>query len=469
MSSNRIADVIIVGSGTAGAAVADELSKAGKKVAVIERGPRITAVTVDHLDITMGHRTLRAELIQDRLRLLYDDGLLQYTDGKIALGTSALVGGPTWVIGGNGIRCGEERLAQLGIDVTQYWEEAEKDLRVQNAPEKLWGPAALRLKETSKKLGHEIRPMPKTIDIQRCTGCGYCMQGCPTGAKWNASEYVDAAEKRGALVIPDTLVTEVITENGKAVGVIGKNLVGETVEYYADAVILSAGGTRTPVILQKSGIEEAGKGLYVDTCYIAFGFTEDKRKRLEFTVPYYWPEFHETEGFLAIPLYYFHPATFVVDYDASQGKYYPDLNTNSMLEIGQKMRFHSDKMDRVLAMMVKIKDEPVGEVLPDGSVHKTVTEKDQQKLDTSLEWCKRMLTESGCDPKTIGRGMLYGGHLGGTAAIGQVVNENFETLKVKDLFVCDLSVIGGEGLGMPPILLIVAFAKHFAKRLAKEL
>ena len=295
------------------------------------------------------------------------------------------------------------------------------------------------------------------------------MMGCPTGAKWNASEYVDAAEQRGATVIPDTLVTEVITQNGKAVGVQGKQVTGETVEYYADAVVLAASGIRTPVILKNSGIEEAGSGLYVDTCYVAFGFTEEKRKRRELTVPYYWPEFHESEGFLGIPLYYFHPATFVVDYDASQGKHYPSLSIASMLEIGQKMKSYSDKMDRVLAMMVKIKDEAVGEVLPDGSVQKTVTEKDQQKLDASFQWCRRMLVESGCDPATIGRGMLYGAHLGGTAAMGQIVNEDFETLKLKDLFVCDLSVVGGEGMGMPPILFIVAFAKHFAKRLAKQL
>jgi choline dehydrogenase-like flavoprotein len=293
--------------------------------------------------------------------------------------------------------------------------------------------------------------------------------GCPSGARWSASEYVDAAEKRGSSVVPDTLVTEVICENGNAVGVRGENVAGEEVEYYADAVILSAGGTRTPVILKKSGIEKAGNGLYVDTCYVAFGLTEDRRKRREFTVPFFFPEFHESEGFLALPLYYFHPAAFVVDYDAWHDKYYQSLNTSSMLEIGAKMRSWANKMDHVLAIMVKIKDEAAGEVLSDGRVRKGVTQKDQQKLDASYEWCKEMLVGSGCDPRTVGRGMLLGGHLGGTAATGQIVDDKFETYLVKNLFVCDLSVVPGDGLGMPPILLIVAFAKHFAKRLAKQL
>ena len=56
---------------------------------------------------------------------------------------------------------------------------------------------------------------------------------------------------------------------------------------------------------------------------------------------------------------------------------------------------------------------------------------------------------------------LKGAHPGGTAAVGEVVDNNFES-KIGGLYVCDASVIP-EAPGRPPILTIVAIAKKVAK------
>ena len=469
MPREKIADAIIVGSGAGGATAANELTKAGKKVAVIERGPRVVKVTGNSLTVRRGGRDVRAWTVTQRMHVLYDKAVFQYTDGKIALGTSALVGGPTWVSGGNGIRCGEEKFKKFGIDLSEQWEEAESDMRVEYAPERLWGPVSLAVRDAAKRLGYDVTMMPKTIDMKRCTGCGNCFTGCPTGAKWSAGEYIDAVEQRGSLLIPETLVTDIITENGRAIGVRGIDATGSEVEYYADAIIVSAGGIRTPVLLRKAGIAEAGKGLFTDVCLVTFGFTKETRKTKELTVPYVFPDFLDSKGFISMPMYYFASGVFAVDYDASKGKYYPYLNWRTGLEIHIKRRLRRRKYARVMAMMSKIKDEPIGEVLEDGSVRKKITGKDQEKLDACSEWCGQVLAEAGCDRRTISRGMLTAGHLGGTAAMGKVVDENFETYAIKNLFVCDLSVVGGEALGMPPLLLIVAFSKHFGKKLAKDM
>ena len=71
--------------------------------------------------------------------------------------------------------------------------------------------------------------------------------------------YLDEAIKLGAKVIEKTLVTELIIDKTKVVGVKSYNR-----EFKADLVILFAGALTTPRILIKLGIN-AEKHLFVDT------------------------------------------------------------------------------------------------------------------------------------------------------------------------------------------------------------
>ena len=57
-----------------------------------------------------------------------------------------------------------------------------------------------------------------------------------------------------------------------------------------------------------------------------------------------------------------------------------------------------------------------------------------------------------------------GGHSGGTAAIGELVNNNLQP-EVNNLFADDASALP-TAPGLPPILTIVALAKRLAKILA---
>ena len=56
---------------------------------------------------------------------------------------------------------------------------------------------------------------------------------------------------------------------------------------------------------------------------------------------------------------------------------------------------------------------------------------------------------------------LKGAHPGGTVAVGEVLDNNFES-EINGLYVADASVIP-EAPGRPPILTIVAIAKKVAK------
>ncbi len=73
------------------------------------------------------------------------------------------------------------------------------------------------------------------------------------------------------------------------------------------------------------------------------------------------------------------------------------------------------------------------------------------------------MVKAGVEPGSIVVSKVQGAHPGGTAAIGEVVDQNLET-KVSGLFVCDASVLP-IAPGLPPMLTIGALAKYLAKKL----
>lgn len=73
----------------------------------------------------------------------------------------------------------------------------------------------------------------------------------------------------------------------------------------------------------------------------------------------------------------------------------------------------------------------------------------------------KILLKLGFSEESIVATSLKGAHPGGTAAVGEVLDNNFES-EIKGLYVCDASVIP-EAPGRPPILTIVAIAKKVAK------
>jgi choline dehydrogenase-like flavoprotein len=119
---------------------------------------------------------------------------------------------------------------------------------------------------------------------------------------------------------------------------------------------------------------------------------------------------------------------------------------------------------RLIGMMTKIIDEPVGRVQPDGKFSKPVTDRDRTRLQAGSSIASEILVKAGADRQSIAISKPQGAHPGGTAAIGKVVDQDLQT-SVDNLFVCDASVLPTSP-GLPPILTIVALSKRLAKRLA---
>lgn len=422
-------EFLIVGSGAGGATLARELSKRGRLVLVLERGKDEKKVgrfrdALRYFDVTPLTQTPR-----------------QSKEGVI-LWRALMAGGSTVVSCGNAWRCLQDELADLGIDLEEDFKEAEAEMHVCPLDGRLLSEGSERIMWASRELGYRMERMPKLIDPEKCRKCGQCTMGCTQAAKWTARAYLDEAQRNGADIAYETRAQRVVVKNGTATGIRGVGPKGEF-EVKSDVVVLAAGGLGTPVVLQRSGLTDAGAGLFVDLLVNTYGVTEGLNLINEPKMALVDREFHDSEGFYLAP-YVNHPRMARAIEMGAAGFALPTT--------------------RLIGMMTETADEAVGRVYPDGSVSKPVTERDRQRLRAGSTIAGEILTKAGADPNSIVVSKPQGAHPGGTAAIDTIVDTDLQT-QIDNLFVCDASVFP-TAPGTPPILTIAALAKRLAKTLA---
>ena len=255
------ADIVIVGSGPAGAAAAKEAAGHGASVIVIEEGrwfaPKEFQVTAF-----------------DSMSLLYRD-----MSSSIVLGTAPIPYIQAKMVGGssppNGAICW-----RLPRDVYDEWVAAdpalaealpwdvveivtdELDTRLGVAPT---DPAIAGRKNElmaigADALGLEHRPIRR--NVLDCHGLGRCMQGCPNECKQSVDITLLAdAEAAGATVLSSVEVTRIQTQRGAAIGVIGFSEGGAVIRVRANkAVIVAASAVQSPALLMRSGLRQGPVG-----------------------------------------------------------------------------------------------------------------------------------------------------------------------------------------------------------------
>lgn len=427
--NSRKYDFVIVGSGAGGATLAKELSAKGKSVAVLEKGVHEVKLGT-FLDSTRYYDVNRLT----KMPLKSKEGVI--------LWRSFMAGGPTVVCCGNGMRCLENELAEYGITLEEEFQEAEKEMGVMPHDIDHLSSGSKKLLEASSELGYTMEPTPKFIDPKKCRRCGNCQLGCKYDAKWSAVEYLKAAESDGADILYGHEADQVIIENGSAKGVRIKGKTSHPV-INASAVILSAGGFGTPVIMQRSGFERAGSTLFIDMLVNTYGIAKDLDQTSEPTMALVNHGFHESEGFILSP-------------------FIQQSRMIRFLELGMKGMLMPTK--GLLGIMTKIVDEAAGRVYPDGTFSKPVTDRDRGRLKRGSSISKEILVKAGADSKSVVVSKVQGAHPGGTAAIGDLVDKDLQT-EADNLFICDGSVLPTSP-GLPPILTIVALGKRLAKTLA---
>lgn len=249
-------DVVVVGTGAGGAAVAARLTERGLGVVMVEEGGYA------------GRAEFRGDL-GERTQKYWRDGGYNLAVGNSVLGVSTgrLVGGTTAINSGTAFRTPDAVLREwqeLGFpgDFTPqafapYLEEVAAELGITTADPRYLGRVAGIIGAGADAMGAAHGPLPR--NAVGCDGQGQCVYGCPTEAKRSSNvSWVPRALKGGAQLYTRLTVTRILLSGGRATGVLaeGQDEHGapRTAEIRARAVVVAAGALMTPLLLRRNGI-----------------------------------------------------------------------------------------------------------------------------------------------------------------------------------------------------------------------
>lgn len=423
-------EYVVVGSGAGGGTVAAELASRGAQVLVLERGP----------DLKWVGNHVFGVLALDK------HGFLTSQEG-MGVARALIVGGSSVITCGTSARPPKGIFEKFGIELDPYLEMGEKDLRVTELPDETIGEATLSLMDAGNRLGMKWQKLEKFIDPEKCQPrfCN-CMLGCPKDAKWTSREYLDIAQGHGAEVMHSVKVDEVIVSGGQASGVKAhqKGLGDITIE--ADKVILAGGGMGTPVILQRSGVYDAGQGFFCDPLVFTIGYHPKLKGGFDPPMTVGTFDFWDSDGFLLSP---------VIDPWVSFAL--------EMVKAQPTQLLNWPKYQHAMGIMTKGKDELAGRINVDETFSKVLTHQDRSVLDKGISLSRKVLLEGGCPSDSIWVTKVRGAHPGGTCRIGEVVDSDLKT-QIDNLYVCDASVIPNS-LAAPVVLTLVALGKRLADNL----
>ena len=430
------ADVIVAGSGPGGATVARQLAKSGKKVLILERG-------YDHRDKFYYGTYLGALRYSDKMALLF-------TEEGLNIIAPIMVGGATSMYTGCAAHPPSWLKLKYGIDIEDEVRETVDELKIEPLPGHLRGKASTRIAEAARALGYDWFAQPKFLNPGRCKDYGKhfdcqadCMLGCRCGAKWNAGEWVDEAVHSGARLQTSARVTRVLIEDGHAVGVEGRIGIKKFTAR-ADTVVVSAGGIGSPRILQNSGLNEAGVGMTMDATVMVYGLSRQPGTGPE--PPMTWSWENDEVGYMLSTL-------------TDPWLMYP----LSAIRKGFGPALLWLQWNRLLGIMIKLKDDISGGIYPDGKIRKPLTGADNERLRHAYDICRRILIETGARRETIFMRPFIGTHPSGTVRIGEMLDDDLQT-EAKGLYVCDASVFP-EALDRPTVLTIIGLGKRLAAHL----
>jgi choline dehydrogenase-like flavoprotein len=428
----RQVDVAVAGSGPGGATVARQLARAGKSVLLLEKGRDLQWIG-NHFS-----------------GLLFADKMgMNWTKEGLNIVRAIITGGSTIMYCGAATPPPPELRTKYGVDTDKYIEQTIKELNLEPLPDEVIGQSGLRIMEAGNELGYGFEKLRKFINPDTCrsTCGGTCMLGCPVGSKWTAREYIKDMQDAGGELLPRADVQQVLIEDGAAAGLTAR-IPGGTLTVKADTVIISAGGIGTPMILQKSGLDEAGKGFFIDPLVFVTGVSRHKGTCQGPPMAVGTYKFNE-EGILLSDL---------ID---PWGMW---LIMAAVKNPAKLPNFFSYK--RHMGLMVKVGDERKGTISADGKISKPLTERDNERLRRGADMAREVLIKAGCRPSSIMTGPVRGAHPGSTARIGEVVDANLQT-RIKNLYVSDASVLP-EALDRPVVLTLIGLAKRLADHLLAE-
>lgn len=301
MRADLTAEVVIVGAGIAGALAAVGLARKGIDTLIVEAGPRLERAELQDRYAKSPTRDLpsgpypNAPYAPRPKETDPDSYLVQAGPDPFATSYERLVGGTTWHWEATTLRFLPDDFllkSRFGLgedwplsyaDLEPWYEAAERELGVAGeASEDLGSPRsaaypmpAMPLSYLDRQFAAALADSPYRVvttpaarNTQNfagrltCCGSGSCIPLCPTGAKYDAMVHVVMAEKAGARVVPESVVTTLVPDaTGRIAALTFKRPDGSAGRIEAKVIVLAAHGLETPKILLMSRGEGHDQGV----------------------------------------------------------------------------------------------------------------------------------------------------------------------------------------------------------------
>jgi len=266
-------DVVIVGAGSAGCALADRLSEDGRRrVCLLEAGgstrhplvriPAGWAATFNHREFDWGYTTEPEPGL---------DGRPVYWPRGLGLGGSSAINGMIYI---RGHAIDFERWAQAGAegwsyeDVLPYFRRAERQQMHHDEFHGTSGPLHVQDTRDPRDI-HEAfiaamtsLGLPRNADFNGAdqTGAGYYQFTQRAGSRWSAADaYLQRARSRANLRIEThALALKILFDGTQATGVRIRQH-GKDRNIRARHVVLSGGAINSPQLLELSGVGDPNR------------------------------------------------------------------------------------------------------------------------------------------------------------------------------------------------------------------
>lgn len=260
-------DVVVIGSGAAGAVAAHTLAEAGLTVGIVEEGPWLRTRDVKEDVHTTFSRVMRGHGMQ----VLQGRSFMPLIQGRCVGGSTLVNSAIAWRIPEDVV---DEWSAKFGLgdaitmrDLEPCFDTLERDLSVRSVDDAVLGENNRLFVEQAKKQGFAAAPM-KRYD-KGCKGSGMCLTACPNGAKQGMSvTYVPWALRTGrARIFTSCRVDHVELRDGRATAVIAVSQSADgsrhrVILHARRAVFVAASTVQTPNVLRRSGVKNAHVGAH---------------------------------------------------------------------------------------------------------------------------------------------------------------------------------------------------------------
>jgi hypothetical protein len=238
-------DVVVVGSGAAGAIVAKELAQRGHAVLLVEAGRYFRRHHFSGQFLQASRDCYWWGLHNIALgNVLIPVPAGRTVGGSTTINTATCFRPPRWVFR----RWVDDGLPELAEErLAPYFADVEATLQIAPVKRELWGRHVELMAAFLDRRG--LRHAPIRRNAPECDGQNCCDMGCPSGGKLSLDlSYVPMALRHGALLLTETALRRVLIRDRRVRGVELESG-GRRFQAAARRVVLACGALATPRVL----------------------------------------------------------------------------------------------------------------------------------------------------------------------------------------------------------------------------